>query len=38
MKIVSEENFINMPVNNPYLLKYASTGKEFGDYDTLIYE
>lgn len=36
MQIVSEENFINMPVNNPYLLKYARSGKEFGDYDTLI--
>lgn len=36
MQIVSEENFINLPVANPYVLKYARTGKEFSEYDTLI--
>ncbi|MBR0544898.1 MAG: DUF362 domain-containing protein [Treponema sp.] len=36
MQIVSEENYINLPVKNPYVLKYARTGKEFSEYDTLI--
>lgn len=34
--MVSDSNFINLPVKNGNLLKYARTGKEFEGFDTLI--
>lgn len=34
--MMSETEPINLPVKNGYLLKYARTGKEFGEFDTLI--
>ena len=34
--MVSDSDPINLPVKNGYLLKYARTGKEFADFDTLI--
>ena len=34
--MVSDTEPINLPVKNGYLLKYARTGKEFAEFDTLI--
>ena len=34
--MVSDADPINLPVKNGYLLKYARTGKEFADFDTLV--
>lgn len=34
--MVSDENYIDMPVKNGLLLKKARTGKEFASFDTLI--
>lgn len=34
--MVSDTDFINLPITNGYFLKYARTGKEFADFDTLI--
>lgn len=34
--MVSDSDYINLPLNGGNLLKYARTGKEFADFDTLI--
>lgn len=34
--MVSDDDYINLPLKNGNLLKYARTGKEFADFDTLI--
>lgn len=34
--MISDSESIDMPVQNGYFLKYARTGKEFADFDTLI--
>lgn len=34
--MVSDNDYINLPLKNGNLLKYARTGKEFADFDTLI--
>lgn len=34
--MVSDSDSVDLPVENGYFLKYARTGKEFSDFDTLI--
>lgn len=34
--MVSDSDSVDLPVENGYFLKYARTGKEFADFDTLI--
>ncbi len=34
--MVSDDDYINLPLKNGNILKYARTGKEFADFDTLI--
>ncbi len=34
--MVSDDDYIDLPLKNGNLLKYARTGKEFADFDTLI--